>query len=63
MMSGNMLELLFHAPYGKHEFEWQKRYGRVYSIKGCIGVSESAEMRNHNCDAISLFTGRPVDGV
>ncbi|KAF5319258.1 hypothetical protein D9619_008320 [Psilocybe cf. subviscida] len=34
---GNMLELLFHAPYGQHEFEWQKRYGRVYSIKGCIG--------------------------
>ncbi|KAF5319614.1 hypothetical protein D9619_008560 [Psilocybe cf. subviscida] len=34
---GNMLELIFHAPYGQHEFKWQKQYGRVYSIKGCIG--------------------------
>lgn len=47
-MQGNMLELIFHAPYGQHEFKWQKQYGRVYSIKGCIGVSQFAEILEHN---------------
>ncbi|CAA7268933.1 unnamed protein product [Cyclocybe aegerita] len=33
---GNMLELQLYSPYGQHEFEWQKQFGPVYSIKGCI---------------------------
>ncbi|KAJ3508491.1 hypothetical protein NLJ89_g5720 [Agrocybe chaxingu] len=45
-----MLELQLYSPYGKHEFEWQKQYGPVYSIKGCIGedrlmVSDTTALR------------------
>ncbi|KAJ7301809.1 cytochrome P450 [Mycena albidolilacea] len=36
---GNMLELLLSKEYGEHEFQWQERYGPVYSIKGCFGES------------------------
>ncbi|KAF5319266.1 hypothetical protein D9619_008306 [Psilocybe cf. subviscida] len=48
---GNMLELIQHAPYGKHEFTWQRQYGPVYSIKGCIGedrlmVSDPTALRH-----------------
>lgn len=25
--------------YGDREFEWQKEYGPVYRIKGCLGVT------------------------
>ncbi|CAA7268942.1 unnamed protein product [Cyclocybe aegerita] len=47
---GNMLELQLYSPYGKHEFEWQKQYGPIYSIKGCIGedrlmVSDTTALR------------------
>ncbi|KAJ7262934.1 cytochrome P450 [Mycena rebaudengoi] len=34
---GNLLDLLLPHSYGDHEFEWQRRYGAVYRIKGCFG--------------------------
>jgi hypothetical protein len=39
MLAGNMLELLLSKEYGEHEFQWQEKYGPVYSIKGCFGES------------------------
>ncbi|KAF8186856.1 cytochrome P450 [Mycena galopus ATCC 62051] len=34
---GNMPQLLLSREYGENEFQWQERYGQVYSIKGCFG--------------------------
>jgi hypothetical protein len=46
---GNMLELMRPPVYGDYEFEWQKLYGPVYRVKGCLGVSPS----NLHCFFIS----------
>ncbi|KAJ7838737.1 cytochrome P450 [Mycena olivaceomarginata] len=54
---GNMLQLVFPSIYGEFEFEWQKKYGTVYRIKGLFGedilmVSDPVAlqhiMNNHN---------------
>ncbi|KAJ7222873.1 cytochrome P450 [Mycena haematopus] len=54
---GNMLELIFPHVYGEFEFEWQKKYGALYRIKGVFGedilmVSDPEAiqhiMNNHN---------------
>jgi hypothetical protein len=37
--SGNMLQLLLPPQYGDHEFTWLKKFGPVYLVKGCFGVS------------------------
>ncbi|KAJ7262937.1 cytochrome P450 [Mycena rebaudengoi] len=37
---GNLLDLLLPHSYGDHEFEWQRRYGAVYRIKGCFGSDQ-----------------------
>ncbi|KAJ7749832.1 cytochrome P450 [Mycena maculata] len=34
---GHMPQLLLSEEYGEHEFQWQEKYGPVYSIKGCFG--------------------------
>ncbi|KAF8160388.1 hypothetical protein K438DRAFT_1686506 [Mycena galopus ATCC 62051] len=34
---GHMRELLLPPQYGDYEFAWQKRYGPVYRLKGCLG--------------------------
>ncbi|KAK7063641.1 PAH-inducible cytochrome P450 monooxygenase [Favolaschia claudopus] len=34
---GNMLQLVFPRIYGEFEFDWQKKYGTVYRIKGVFG--------------------------
>ncbi|KAJ7045147.1 cytochrome P450 [Mycena alexandri] len=34
---GNMLQLLLAENYGDHEFQWHKRYGDLYRLKGCFG--------------------------
>ncbi|KAJ7665656.1 cytochrome P450 [Mycena rosella] len=34
---GNMLQFVFPSIYGEHEFEWQKKYGPTYRIKGLFG--------------------------
>ncbi|KAJ7147991.1 cytochrome P450 [Mycena filopes] len=34
---GNMLQLVFPRTYGEFEFEWQKKYGSLYRIKGMFG--------------------------
>ncbi|KAJ7035852.1 cytochrome P450 [Mycena alexandri] len=36
---GNLLELMVPPTYGEKEFAWQKIYGTVYRIRGCIGCS------------------------
>ncbi|KAJ7635213.1 cytochrome P450 [Roridomyces roridus] len=37
---GNMLELMLSEQYGDHEFDWQRKYGPVYRLKGCFGADE-----------------------
>ncbi|KAF7330123.1 PAH-inducible cytochrome P450 monooxygenase [Mycena sanguinolenta] len=34
---GNLMQLIFPSIYGEFEFEWQKKYGTVYRIKGLFG--------------------------
>ncbi|KAJ7866838.1 cytochrome P450, partial [Mycena olivaceomarginata] len=34
---GNMKQLMLPHTYGQHEFEWQKKYGPIYRLKGCLG--------------------------
>ncbi|KAJ7762310.1 cytochrome P450 [Mycena maculata] len=34
---GNMLQFVFPSIYGEFEFEWQKKYGSLYKIKGLFG--------------------------
>ncbi|KAJ7867800.1 cytochrome P450 [Mycena leptocephala] len=34
-----MRQLMLSDNYGDREFEWQKEYGPVYRIKGCLGVT------------------------
>ncbi|KAJ7897582.1 cytochrome P450 [Mycena olivaceomarginata] len=34
---GNMQQLMLPHTYGQYEFEWQKKYGPVYRLKGCFG--------------------------
>ncbi|KAJ7455721.1 cytochrome P450 [Mycena latifolia] len=34
---GNMVQLSLAENYGDHEFQWQKQYGPLYRIKGCLG--------------------------
>ena len=34
-----MLQLLLSPQYGDYEFNWQKMYGPIYRLKGCLGVS------------------------
>ncbi|KAF8193097.1 cytochrome P450 [Mycena galopus ATCC 62051] len=34
---GNMLQLLLPPQYGDNEFAWIKKFGPVYSLKGCFG--------------------------
>ncbi|KAJ7726387.1 cytochrome P450 [Mycena metata] len=34
---GNMLQLLLAENYGDHEFQWHKRYGDLYRLKGFFG--------------------------
>jgi hypothetical protein len=36
--SGNMTQLHLAENYGDFEFQWQKKYGPLYRIKGCFGV-------------------------
>jgi hypothetical protein len=36
---GNMLQLLLPPSYGDYEFTWLKRYGPIYRLKECFGVS------------------------
>ncbi|KAJ6494345.1 cytochrome P450 [Mycena sanguinolenta] len=36
-MYGHMPQLLLSKEYGKDEFQWQEKYGPVYSIRGCFG--------------------------
>lgn len=64
MMQGNMLDLVLNAPYGQHEFKWQRQYGQVYRIKGCIGVNNSTKMSEHRIPTkVNPFAERPSDGV
>ncbi|KAF8202631.1 cytochrome P450 [Mycena galopus ATCC 62051] len=32
-----MLQLMLPPTYGQYEFQWQKRHGMVYRLKGCFG--------------------------
>ncbi|KAJ7212656.1 cytochrome P450 [Mycena pura] len=34
---GNMLQLVLAENYGEHEFQWLKRYGPLYRVRGCFG--------------------------
>ncbi|KAJ7696718.1 cytochrome P450 [Mycena rosella] len=34
---GNMPQLVLPDHYGEYEFQWQKRYGPLYRVKGCFG--------------------------
>ncbi|KAJ7629235.1 cytochrome P450 [Mycena polygramma] len=34
---GHMRELILSPRYGDHEFAWQKIYGPIYRVAGCIG--------------------------
>ncbi|KAJ7214294.1 cytochrome P450 [Mycena rebaudengoi] len=34
---GNLLKLMLPPTYGENEFAWQKIYGTVYRIRGCLG--------------------------
>ncbi|KAJ7480663.1 cytochrome P450 [Mycena latifolia] len=34
---GNMIQLLLAENYGDHEFRWQRQYGPVYRVRGCLG--------------------------
>ncbi|KAJ6481433.1 cytochrome P450 [Mycena vitilis] len=34
---GHLAQLRLSQPYGAHEFNWQKLYGPVYRIFGCLG--------------------------
>ncbi|KAJ7670287.1 hypothetical protein B0H17DRAFT_948895, partial [Mycena rosella] len=34
---GNMKQLVLAENYGEHEFQWQKKYGPLYRVKGCFG--------------------------
>ncbi|KAF8187837.1 cytochrome P450 [Mycena galopus ATCC 62051] len=34
---GHMLQLMLPTTYGQYEFDWQKRHGLVYRLKGCFG--------------------------
>jgi hypothetical protein len=36
--SGNIPDISVSTIWGEHEFDWQKQYGPVYRIKGCLGV-------------------------
>ncbi|KAJ7881393.1 cytochrome P450 [Mycena leptocephala] len=36
-LAGHMLQLLLSPRYGDYEFDWQKLYGTVYRLKGCLG--------------------------
>ncbi|KAK7064998.1 cytochrome P450 [Favolaschia claudopus] len=47
---GNMLQLTLSATYGEYEFEWLKKYGSVYRIKGLFGedhlmISDTAALQ------------------
>ncbi|KAK7065006.1 cytochrome P450 [Favolaschia claudopus] len=47
---GNMLQLTLSQHYGEYEFEWLKKYGSVYRIKGFFGedrlmVSDTAALQ------------------
>ncbi|KAF7328352.1 Cytochrome P450 [Mycena venus] len=35
----HMPQLLLSMEYGENEFQWQQKYGPVYSIRGCFGES------------------------
>ncbi|KAJ7650920.1 cytochrome P450 [Roridomyces roridus] len=37
LLWGNLLQLMLPDNYGDFEFGWQKEYGSVYRIKGCLG--------------------------
>ncbi|KAI3612433.1 cytochrome p450 [Moniliophthora roreri] len=34
---GNLANLVFSQRYGDYEFDWQKKYGRAYRVRGCVG--------------------------
>ncbi|KAJ7697842.1 cytochrome P450 [Mycena rosella] len=34
---GHILELMDSPTYGENEYAWQKRYGTVYRVRGCLG--------------------------
>ncbi|KAJ7665634.1 hypothetical protein B0H17DRAFT_1143306 [Mycena rosella] len=34
---GKMPQLVLPDHYGEYEFQWQKRYGPLYRVKGCFG--------------------------
>ncbi|KAJ6481549.1 cytochrome P450 [Mycena vitilis] len=34
---GHMLQLLLPGHYGEYEFAWQKAYGPLYTLRGCLG--------------------------
>ncbi|KAF7348883.1 Cytochrome P450 [Mycena venus] len=34
---GHLPQLLLTPEYGENEFQWQNKYGPVYSIQGCLG--------------------------
>ncbi|KAK7007998.1 cytochrome P450, partial [Favolaschia claudopus] len=47
---GNMLQLTLSPTYGDYEFEWLKKYGSVYRIKGLFGedrlmISDTAALQ------------------
>ncbi|KAK7065004.1 cytochrome P450 [Favolaschia claudopus] len=47
---GNMLQLTLSPTYGEYEFEWLKKYGSVYRIKGLFGedrlmISDTAALQ------------------
>ncbi|KAF8186877.1 hypothetical protein K438DRAFT_1019198 [Mycena galopus ATCC 62051] len=59
----NIPQLLLSREYGENEFQWQERYGQVYSIKGYFGeprlmVSDPATVK---CN-IGLFALGPSQG-
>ncbi|KAF8186880.1 hypothetical protein K438DRAFT_1835179 [Mycena galopus ATCC 62051] len=41
---GNIPQLLLSREYGENEFQWQERYGQVYSIKGYFGASSAPSL-------------------
>ncbi|KAJ7612299.1 cytochrome P450 [Roridomyces roridus] len=40
LLFGNGLDISVCNVWGQHEFDWQKKYGPVYRVKGCMGIDQ-----------------------
>ncbi|KAJ7890169.1 cytochrome P450 [Mycena olivaceomarginata] len=41
---GHMLQLRLSPEYGDHEFQWLKKFGSVYRLRGCFGSQQNQLM-------------------